>query len=238
LIQTAIFIVAVGIFATAVIRTTVLFRTIERHEITLERVEVIKAAIIEYYEREKHLPCVARRTQGPDDSSGKFGREVNCSGATAGTAQSGTPSPPPDDGRVIIGSVPTRTLNLPDKYMLDGWGNRFTFIVSKNFAKNDTKFEQYDTGAIDILDAGGSVVSDAIYAIVSHGENDNAGAFTLQGALPVNCSTLSGADKENCDDDKKLTAEFVLQYKDKPATYKLYSAEDDYVFYETKNYIQ
>lgn len=110
---------------------------------------------------------------------------------------------------ILIGSVPTRSLNLPDDYGVDAWGNRFTYAVTEDLATQGTYDE--DGGGITVLDTNDNPLIPALpnppgpnsaqYIIVSHGP-DGAGAFSGSGAAPaVACAGGATEDGENCNGD-------------------------------------
>ena len=105
--------------------------------------------------------------------------------------------------------MPTRSLNLPDNYMYDGWLDRFSYAVIADLAVSSGMFNDYSTstttGVIQILDANGTQVTDTAsdtvvaYAIISHGK-DTKGAITRAGQMPIVCGATT-KDDENCDGD-------------------------------------
>lgn len=101
-----------------------------------------------------------------------------------------------NSGNIISGVIPVTTLQLPDDFMFDGWGNRFTYVVDMRFINNKltndstidddciggTCFIDTDDGDITINDGNGAIITNsAIYVIISHGENGH-GAFTKNGS--------------------------------------------------------
>lgn len=92
------------------------------------------------------------------------------------------------------GAVPVRTLQLPDDFMFDGWGRRFTYVVDYRFANNTLTNTDCDGvnsnicfpdtigGEIIVQDASGANrLADAIYVLFSHGTNGH-GAFNKIGS--------------------------------------------------------
>jgi type II secretory pathway pseudopilin PulG len=113
-------------------------------------------------------------------------------------------------GPVLVGDVPYNTLGLPKKYILDGYGRKYTYAVSANLVL-DALAPTFDDakGAIKVVDLKGNGppqgtfiggVINAHYAVISHGK-DGAGAFTLDnGGFPVAACAAPGGgrDVENC----------------------------------------
>ncbi|MBY0355995.1 MAG: hypothetical protein K2Q12_09770 [Rickettsiales bacterium] len=172
---------------------------------TLRRMDVIEAALQRHAYSMESLPCPA--PANVNSSNATYGiASVDCTGAApAGTVNAnGT-----GNESLNIGAVPTRTLNLPDMYMVDGWNNRFTYSVIKPLtAANGVR--TYATTATNnvtnVLDgaAAANQVNDANtqtiipYILISHGKN-GMGAYTRDGAART-CSG-SAREVENCDND-------------------------------------
>jgi prepilin-type N-terminal cleavage/methylation domain-containing protein len=104
-----------------------------------------------------------------------------------------------------VGAVPAHSLGLENKYMLDGWGRRLTYQVSKNLCGSDagttpgaglsadasrlkgcTK-NDYINGVSDITVSDGTnvITKNAAYVLLSHGANGN-GAFLPSGSRLIN----------------------------------------------------
>lgn len=101
---------------------------------------------------------------------------------------------------VRVGDLPVRTLNLPDEYIGDGWGGRFTYAVT-NQLTNKFRFFQ-DSGGISVVDSDATSVvqppDSAHYVIVSHGR-DNSGAQTNDDGTDMEACNLGNIDGQNCD---------------------------------------
>lgn len=162
---------------------------------TREKLALIDRQVQQYLIRNGSLPCVAPMTAAQDTAT--FGLEfnANCNGMPA---SSGIVTA----GGVRIGGVPTRTLNLPDSYSFDGWGNRFVYAVTRVHAVNFVA----GAGAVSVVDSGNNSVVDpagsADYVLLSAGPNGR-GAYNMQGSAREPCAAAgAGAnDRENCDDD-------------------------------------
>lgn len=164
---------------------------------TERKLEEIDEAVQLFISLNGRLPCVAGFDDAPDTAD--FGVEIDdtdCPGAAA------TPGETYQNSGVRAGSVPVRTLNIPDDYIMDAWGNRFTFAVTEDLATT----AGYDptAGAVEVIDSAGNSIVDpagtgtlAQYVVVSHGPN-GAGAAVLGGAGPTAC-TPGNLEEENCD---------------------------------------
>jgi prepilin-type N-terminal cleavage/methylation domain-containing protein len=169
---------------------------------TLNKLQAIELALQRHAYVTESLPCPASRLSMPNDAN--YGVEqVGCTtGTPAGTATAGA-----GINAISIGVVPTRTLNLPDNYMLDAWGNRITYAVIKGLT--DQKGIRFYTSTatnnvINIVDRNNNQLNDAnplsivAYVALSHGKNGR-GAYT-KSAMPRIC-TAGFNDSQNCNDD-------------------------------------
>ncbi len=189
-----------------------------RADKTEYRMDAIKIALSEYLSINRRYPCTARRDIGPGVAgTPAFGVEVStqCTGNIAGTVRTNVADA--QDQQVRIGSVPTRTLNLPDEMAIDGWGNRFTYAVTINQANLDPTpnvgtLYRNDGGVIRIADSTGTeFVTDAHYALISHGVS-GIGSFNLAGNLTTPCRTGAADpldERTNCDDDRSFTTTLI-----------------------------
>ena len=199
LVETAIVLTIGGILLAMLGSSVAAF--IERNKVdaTVQELEIIKDAINEYLVVNGQLPCAARTTAGTGDAN--FGRELpDCTLVVAGTTRSaGTGA-----RMVRIGSVPTRTLNLPDDLIMDAWGNRYTYAVTEVLAE-ETTYDPAD-GAINVVDSVNNSILNPVgsghFIVVSHGQ-DGIGAALLNGNIATACTTTPPIplDAENCDGD-------------------------------------
>lgn len=204
LVEVAIVMLIGGILlATA---STMLLSYLKKTEIntTQERLDQIDEALQLFLSLNGRYPCPARLNAAPDTAN--FGVEISENGCN-------TVAPAADEtiaagggrgGRLVrIGAVPVRTLNLPDDFVRDAWGGRFTYAITESLA-HPTTYNR-DEGAIFVNDAAGNPVvtfpaaGTAHYIINSHGEN-NAGAYSASGTGRFAC-TAGTRETENCDDD-------------------------------------
>lgn len=103
---------------------------------TVMKIDAIEAALQSYANAFRMLPCPAAPQLAYDDvNSGReqlsAGSVFKCSSAVPGLS---TVSISVID-IMFEGVVPVRTLQLPDSYMLDGWGRRFTYAVDNAAAR-------------------------------------------------------------------------------------------------------
>jgi len=150
---------------------------------TRSKLDRIEEALAGYVQTNHRLPCPADGTLASTHAS--FGLE-------------GTPTTTdcPNKNFTIstafAGAVPVRTLQLPDDFISDGWGNRFTYVVDLPFANNEITnvactspaavcFRETTAGSLTINDDSDTArTTAAVYVVISHGE-DAHGAYPKNG---------------------------------------------------------
>jgi hypothetical protein len=157
------------------------------------------------------LPCPTSFTRA--ENTATFGVEDTCANAapTAGIVQinGGT------SDELWIGTVPTRTLGLPDRDMFDIWGGRIVYAVPKSFATTGNIIKNAvgnnNTRIIVIRDGNNNTIfpqpaapivpfaNPVVYVLLSHGM-DRKGSYNAGGAVNTACPNAStNLDIENCD---------------------------------------
>ena len=100
--------------------------------------------------------------------------------------------------RVRRGTIPFRTLNLPEDFSEDGYEMKIDYVVTEALAATGTYDK--DSGGIDVVDVHDnslvSPVGSSHFVMVSHGM-DKAGAYTRHGKMGIPCS-VGKRDTENC----------------------------------------
>ncbi len=172
--------------------------------------DTIEKAIQLFYNQNKRVPCPASPTQAPNTAN--FGVEDNCSNATPALGgivelNDGTPD------EQWVGTLPVRSLGLPDSAMVDRWNSRLVYGVQKNFADSSKTFTGEVANSlatmIKIRDKGGNTINPnavaadlqnpVVYVLLSLGK-DKMGAYNKAGTLPVSCAaTNTQRDVQNCD---------------------------------------
>jgi type II secretory pathway pseudopilin PulG len=134
--------------------------------------------------------CSATCTTGSAVSAGVAGAGVMCSSAT---------------NTVKIGTVPTRSLSLPDDYGFDDWGHRILYAVDTasggtairlNYSNNSTGVP------VTNIDGTSGTAGQVSAVIISHGK-DGDGSYTKAANAPfsVTCASAPSPENENCNDD-------------------------------------
>ena len=183
------------------------------------RIAAIEKAIDEFLEINARLPCVAplnlRPGQagfGAEASGPSAAGEFNCRFGIGGTLVYQQTNPPvggagPHWNRV--GSVPVRTLNLPDDYIVDAWGSRFTYVVSERQSSEITPgvsmyLENSGANNFDIIDQDPNnqrypgFNNFAEYVVISHGEDKKGGPSLSNGLVPLVPCVAAEPQGENC----------------------------------------
>ena len=184
------------------------------------KMDAIEKSLSAYVKKNNRLPCPSDGTYGI--TSAYFGKEATSSTSDTTTCIVGSgnyssgfrtsnPSPPMANfytGTTVGGVVPVRSLGLPDDYILDPWGGRFTYIVDMRFTTNDSNalpFIIYPPTAstttlsslLRVDDTSGSArTTNAIAVVISHGQNGH-GAYQLSGSRR-NAGITNSKELENC----------------------------------------
>ncbi len=207
LVELAIFLIISSLLTSGMYNANTVYIVSKRYDITTRNLEKIEKSLVKYVKKFGYLPCPASPTDAL--SANNFAKSATCSVASpTGLTLTNTSN---NKNTVAIGVIPTRTLGLQDKYMTDGWGNRFTYAAIKELSQTKAKFDDYspetntEDGVIKILDSDGKQVTtestDTVvpYIVLSHGRGKN-GAYDRDGDLVSKCDT-NREDGENCDND-------------------------------------
>ncbi len=137
---------------------------------------------------------------------GNTGALVDASGTARATGTMGR--------KIRIGTVPTRSMNLPDKAGVDPYGHRIVYAVVEQTATH--LITASSPGAITIEDKNGNSSSRdrAVVVLYSHG-GDSAGAWDMHGMPREECNTAA-ASGENCDYDDNFVN--TLSKSDRPGS--------------------
>ena len=220
LIEVAIGLAILGILTIPVVQGYKLYLAEKIITESSSRLSTIQSALQKYAIMYGHYPIPAERNLGMGDAG--FGTAYTGVIPTCSTGiepicrtiiGSRDASIPPDGvaDPVLIGDVPFATLGLPQKFISDGYKNKFTYAITESLVTSATFGDSL--GAIKLLDRNSAdgddddrfiPGSDAHYVIISHGKN-RKGAFTMNGVLAAPCNG-TGIDLENCDGDAIFTS--------------------------------
>lgn len=208
LVEMSVVLVIVGLILGAAMSlgNTLLQRS--RIATTTQKEEAIKTALISFIARNNRLPCPAVPTLAPGTAG--YGAEA----ATPGTCTN-VPTSGAGASLVLTGIVPWTALGLTDDAVLDGYYNRFTYIVSGPATALTSTTVAGMRGNISLhtatpialgAPATGNQSNDctvntynaclAVIAIVSHGANAS-GAYNSNGArltLPTGTDEAENTD--------------------------------------------
>jgi type II secretory pathway pseudopilin PulG len=169
-----------------------------KEDITSEHFKAISENLAIYLSKYGRLPCPALPDQIKTNDN--FGKEATLPEANYYSCSNELLSSDMQGDVQYSGVVPTASLELPDEIMLDGWGNRITYIVTRTFvnssdtnpscafsdsASDDHSNLQYicfrgqasgsvslSTPDLTVTNINGNIITrDAVFILISHGEN-------------------------------------------------------------------
>lgn len=240
LISMALVILAIGLFGAAILKLSTVWDKSEMSVTTAERQKAVEEALFGFMLQNGRFPCPAPLSAEPDTP--EFSHEVPAGSCTS-APYSGTFRAVGRDSRMVrIDAVPARILNIDDSLITDGWGHRFVYAVTEDYAAPGAQLDQ-DLGAITVYDGEGhnatAIPGNVVYALLSQGP-DPRGAYNFNGRLIEPCDIDAKAGM-NCDFSN---AEFIntinraeqagagqflhrLTYQTLPITQTLVSCDDD-----------
>lgn len=180
--------------------TTDLFLLQNKHEITHKHMVIIEKAMAAYLMEVNRLPCPAginiSYTEDNVDVGGiRYGRELfdPATGYCVETGNEGIAS----GNDVYMGAIPSEALRIPNRYTLDGWGNKIMYAIDKfHVVKYGTEgricgWLDSEVNANIQIDSSvaTNVKNNIIFALISNGSNE-LGAYggfdKRQNILPTN----------------------------------------------------
>lgn len=202
-VELCIVVMVMGVMIAGFLAGYMVYAQKQRYDITRERTAALQYALESYVLTNKRLPCPADPTIAMMGAG--VGKEVSC--AAGASAPSGVQVIGSGTNTIWKGAVPAATLRMSSDSAVDGWGNRFTYIVSRKLTEPNG--QAVPAGQVDrpygvikiVTDSGEDVVEPgklARFLILSSGPTGN-GAFTPQGvqrAIPTGTK-----EAENYDDN-------------------------------------
>jgi prepilin-type N-terminal cleavage/methylation domain-containing protein len=222
LVEMAVVLVIMGTLAVGALTIGNAKQEQNKAEVTKMRLDAIEDAIYRQAILGGYMLCPSPINALP--TAAAFAVATDCSAAVvSGVSEVGSGT-----DIVRIGGVPVRSLNLPAEYAVDGWNNRFTYMVIKNMALiSATSIVGYvttsTTNIIQVLDSAGNQIPTAAasnvvpYAIISHGK-DGRGAYNDKAVLVTACGATT-KDAENCDGDAVVTDMRIMDSKTAASNY-------------------
>lgn len=216
LIELSILIAILSVVLTSILTSRVTKQETQRTALTQTRMKEIHKAITQYYFTNGYLPCAASRLTDATTTAA-LGAAVDCSLTTAIAGTQRIDTTATNEYQMIQGALPSRTLGIPDDMMLDGWGNRFTYIVTRRLAIDKATFDAYNslqtTNYTEIRDNANNLLYGSTnkqvtaYLLISHGV-DGRGAYNVNGSMGLVCGTAT-RDSENCDEDNVFVKDYI-----------------------------
>ncbi len=222
LLELSIVLTIVGILLYATVAVGMTQIEVAKVKATQDKLEKIGNAITIYYKSYGYLPCPADGQTAI--TVGTFGTEqptiigtrntaINTSGASnvkcSTAAANGLFWSPGTYPAVYVGVVPVRSLNLSDELSFDSWGNRITYIVSRNcvaggnwsttlisanqYACNDGATAAANGNSVGITNY---TANTAAYMTISHGKN-SLGAWSKAGTKKLGTATCNAGEQTN-----------------------------------------
>jgi hypothetical protein len=191
LIGIALLTVVMGALMTGGIYLLQNYQTIKSDQRTTDVSVILEKAVDDFVAINKRYPCPTRLSVAPNDPN--FGLE-DCTIVDIAGRDSG----------VKIGAAPVRSLNVPDKMMVDGYGKRHIYAVSSDLTATSPLPDLNNTlGQITILDESGESLSTpsgyVTFAFISPGEDDR-GAYDVEGNEIMPCGAAGSSEAaQNCD---------------------------------------
>ncbi len=169
---------------------------------TLNRMDAIEKALMDFRNKYHRLPCPADPTlETTDSNSGKESR------SGSGCDISSPDSPPylltdmDDDTTAAEGGVPAYSLGLPAEFMFDGWGRRFMYAIPTTVGEDQSFMlfirPQDNQCAGKVVTQTTAVRSNGpVYVLTSFGPNGH-GAF-IDGTARTDANVTNSSELINC----------------------------------------
>jgi len=255
LLELSIVILIVAILIVGSMSASVVAINNAKYKVTKDRVKEIYKAMGSYLLVNKALPCPASITDLKSNSSyGESGTEPGVCNAGSGVYAGGFGSLAED---LVYGAIPIKALGLSADMAEDGFGSKFTYVVSAAFTNPDIS-DDNDRGFGNIYPASGFTeatakfitvkenlggssfqtdTNEAIFVIISHG-NNKSGAFNSNSATQNSAST--DEDEQNnyataFTGSSGGTANFYSSNNYFTSSSPNSDVFDDVVFYKTRN---
>ncbi len=165
---------------------------------TKQNISIIQKALENYRNLYGKYPCPSLTTMA--SSHANYGNaETNCySACPAGLSCVAHPV----NGALYTmaqGSVPFKTLGIPESASIDGWKSKITYAVDARFTQSENNCEV--NGVLIISDYNGNTITDkAVITLISHGLDQKGASQPNSGAVGIGCD-VAAKDGANCDNN-------------------------------------
>ena len=174
---------------------------VEQREIIERKLDLISKVLYNYRLLNSRLPCPGNASLALSDDDFGVAADGASGACNLGATISSNINSSGND--VFGGSVPVRTLGLPDDVGFDPWGNQFTYYLDKNanvtdaFNGEDGTNSLADTNKLNVQDESGATLAEDVLAVVlSHGSNGHGGYNSA--GMRVNAGSTNLAEQGNC----------------------------------------
>ncbi len=207
---------------------------------TQEKMQTIYNAMGKFLLRNQRLPCPASLNLA--ESSAGYGSDESITNGDCNNSSRIFSS----GNNIFVGAVPTTTLGLSSDMAKDEFGNKITYIISRNatistpttgsqaiFPSSDSGFgaTNYTNQTLTVLEySSRQITNQAIFALISHANNQNcaypANGVSANNSCPINNEAINSSNKYNAN----FTDTNIIYSSTDPNF-------DDIVLFKTKNQI-
>lgn len=249
LIELSIVILIVSILITGALSVSINTVSVAKNKVTKDRMVEIYKAMGNYLLANKKLPCPAPLTDTKSGTS-TYGTAASTSlcASTSGVSKSASAS------NLVRGMVPVKTLGLPLDMAEDGFGDKFEYIVDKNYTvisagttpssgagdfgtsstANIIVYEKPGSSAVALTSTSGTSSSNntnsAVFVIISLGSN-KSGAYGYDSSSRNALST----DTEEATNTPTSTSDGTTYGSNIYASSGNSDVFDDIVLYKTRD---
>lgn len=191
LLEIAIVITIIGVSLGAGITVFNEYSRLSKIKQTQLRIQEIMEAIDHYADEFNSLPCPADSTVSFGDPA--YGVSTFTTACDSETLNGGGSS------SLLMGAVPTSTLNIYPSMAIDAWGRRMTYVIRENIA--DTNGLDAADIDIDLRDFSGTTsYNNVVVIVMSHGSN-GYGAYLGRGGS-ARIDPTGGISQEDNNNDE------------------------------------
>lgn len=211
LLELSIVLVVLGFITTASLTITRGMLNYQKQKVTKERMYKIEKAIEAFVDKYGRLPCPAGiKTKYSLDSNINEGTTVGTVCTTYSDGEVCLPEESPSSlnttchinssagikkqNNILIGTIPATALGLQNKDAMDGWSNKFVFVVAEGYTIKDSYYD-YD-GIFTNVSSNKLINNKYAYALISNGRNQYY-SYSFGGNTETKNSVESTKDKTN-----------------------------------------